>query len=285
MHKASRMREIILVTVLGSLLIIEAIYSLTRKDGNVDLRETVAHVVIFAVYWLIVTGLVQLALAPAYTSLHRYAPLRLPASSWWSLAPAILSADFVAYWAHRVAHVNPLLWAMHSSHHSSPRINLSTSLRLSWAHGVVNVSYALPFALLGVPFDTATAAVGVISAYSFFVHTAYVPRLPHVLELVLLTPSAHRVHHASNAVYLDKNFGALLAIWDRLFGTYVAESKSEPLIYGTVEPRTPSNNPCKIELENLVAYFHPRRGQAEMSDTVGQRDELSSRARRDLTDR
>ncbi len=144
-------------------------------------------------------------------------------------AVAMLAWDFAYYWVHRVEHERRLFWAAHVNHHSSERYNLSTALRQPWTP-VLNLVMIPPIALLGVRPGLIIAAGGLNLVYQFWVHTEAVQRTPPWFERVFNTPSHHRVHHGSNDGYLDCNYGGILIVWDRLFGTFVPER--EPVVYG-----------------------------------------------------
>jgi sterol desaturase/sphingolipid hydroxylase (fatty acid hydroxylase superfamily) len=153
----------------------------------------------------------------------------------WTWIAAFLAMDLAYYVGHRAEHRIRALWAHHSVHHSSEDFDLSTSGRIAWHDGLVTWAYAAPVVLLGFhPVQVLLVYQGLL-LYQVWVHTRWIGRVP-LLEGILNTPSAHRVHHASNAAYLDKNYGAVLMIWDRLFGTYAEEQASEPVRYGLTRP-------------------------------------------------
>lgn len=156
--------------------------------------------------------------------------------AWWTWPLALLVVDLCYYLGHRLEHRVRVLWAHHSVHHSSERFDLSTSARIAWQDPFLTWSYVLPAVVLGFHPGQVLVAYEFILLYQVWVHTTRVGRLPEPLEALFNTPSAHRVHHASNPAYLDKNFGGLLMIWDRAFGTYAAEDPAEPVRYGLTKP-------------------------------------------------
>ncbi|GGK94121.1 sterol desaturase family protein [Deinococcus radiotolerans] len=164
-----------------------------------------------------------------YAALYRLTPLRLPQDAWWVWALLFFADDYAYYWYHRVSHKVRLFWASHIVHHSSQHYNLSTALRQTWVPMT-----ALPFWLILPLLGFAPWMVLLAQAwnllYQFFVHTERVGRLPAPIEYVLNTPSHHRAHHGSNRIYLDRNYGGILILWDRLHGTFRAET--EPVRYG-----------------------------------------------------
>lgn len=163
-------------------------------------------------------------------------------------------ADFVYYWFHRASHVWKPLWAFHIVHHSSLWMNLTTSYRLNWFSAIVTVFFYVPMALLGFPPLMIAVSVGLNLLYQFFMHTEAVGKLGP-LEGILDTPSAHRVHHGSNELYIDKNFGGVLMVWDRLFGTYQPET--EKVRYG-ITTGFVSHNPFVLVFHGFVDLFRGR---------------------------
>jgi sterol desaturase/sphingolipid hydroxylase (fatty acid hydroxylase superfamily) len=152
----------------------------------------------------------------------------------WTAALAVLAVDFVYYWDHRCSHRVRLLWAVaHSVHHSSPQYDQTVGLRITFLDGYLTLWLYAPLVLLGFEPLLIVAAFGVILGYQQWIHTETIGRL-RWLDGWLNTPSNHRVHHGAQPQYLDKNFGAILMIWDRLFGTYQREG--EPVRYGLTHP-------------------------------------------------
>jgi alkylglycerol monooxygenase len=151
-----------------------------------------------------------------------------PASA-WTWAWSFVAFDFVYYWAHRWSHEINFLWAVHSPHHKSEEFNLTTALRQGAFQDLFHAPLFMALALLGCPPGVFIIQLTLSKFYQFWIHTRLVGRVP-LLEGILNTPSAHRVHHAVNDVYLDRNYAATLMIWDRLFGTYIEEG--EACVYG-----------------------------------------------------
>jgi sterol desaturase/sphingolipid hydroxylase (fatty acid hydroxylase superfamily) len=154
---------------------------------------------------------------------------------WEGLAVAVLLYDFCDYWLHRVSHESAIFWAAHAVHHQSRRFNLSTALRQESAYLLTGWPFFLPLAVVGVPPAQFALAAVVVLFYQFWIHTEHVGALG-ALDRWLSTPSNHRVHHATNPRYLDRNYGAILVVWDRLFGSFEPEHADEPCTYGTVVP-------------------------------------------------
>ena len=158
-----------------------------------------------------------------------------PADSPWVWLAALLMYDFCYYWLHRAGHRCALFWAAHVVHHQSEDYNLSTALRQTSSGWIAGWLFYLPMALLGVP-PLVFAVVALIDLlYQFWVHTQLVGRLGW-FDRWFCSPSNHRAHHAVNDRYLDRNYGGILIVWDRLFGTFAEEEDAEPCVYGTRSP-------------------------------------------------
>lgn len=157
----------------------------------------------------------------------------LPADSPWVWLLAIVLYDLCYYWHHRLGHESAVFWAAHVAHHQSQQFNLSTALRQSSTGALLGWLFYVPLALVGVPPAVFAGAALVDLLYQYWIHTEHVGRLGWV-DRVLATPSNHRVHHAVNDRYLDRNYGGIFIVWDRLFGTFSEES--ERCVYGTRSP-------------------------------------------------
>lgn len=171
---------------------------------------------------------------------------------WWSLVLVVFAEDLTYYGFHRLSHRCRFWWAAHINHHSSQHYNLSTALRQTWTGPLVEWVLWLPLALVGFPPALIVLEKGVSLVYQFWVHTETIGRLPWPIEAVMNTPSHHRVHHATNPRYLDRNYAGIFIIWDRLFGTFAAEDAGDPCRYGIVK-NIGSFNPLRIALHEWVA--------------------------------
>ena len=160
--------------------------------------------------------------------------------------------DFVYYWYHRCSHRVRFLWAVHMNHHSSEEMNFTVSLRQAWFGSLTKVPFFIFMPLVG--FDPLiTAVAGVASTlWGVVGHTQWINKLGPI-EYIFVTPSSHRVHHGSNKEYLDKNYGNLLIIWDRLFGTY--EEEKNKVIYG-IRNNVKTFNPIKITFFEWASFFN-----------------------------
>jgi len=151
----------------------------------------------------------------------------------WILA--VVLWDFCYYWNHRLGHEISILWAAHAVHHQSEEYNLSTALRQTSSSFLFSWIFYVPLFLIGIPADVLVTVAAANLIYQFWVHTRFVNRLG-VLDRIFVTPSNHRVHHAQNERYVDKNYGGIFILWDRIFGTFTEESDDEPVIFGVRKP-------------------------------------------------
>lgn len=166
---------------------------------------------------------------------------------------AFIVGDFKYYWSHRMAHTVRWLWMAHVVHHSSEHYNLTTALRQPWTNHITGaVLFSAPMVLLGFHPLLVLFAGALNLLYQFWIHTEAIGRMPAWFEAVFNTPSHHRVHHARNPRYLDRNYAGTLIVWDKLFGTYQAERAGEACDYGTVAPLR-SYNPIRIAFAELRA--------------------------------
>lgn len=146
----------------------------------------------------------------------------------------LIAQDFMFYWLHRVDHYCRLFWAVHVTHHSSEEFNLTVGFRSSVFQPLYRFIYFIPLSLIGFKGVDIMFIYAATQIYGILIHTKTVGKLGF-LEWFLSTPSHHRVHHASNVKYLDKNMGMVFIIWDRLFGTFEAEDEKEKVVYGLTE--------------------------------------------------
>ncbi len=193
------------------------------------------------------------------------APWHLPVDAWWTWLIAILGVDFFFYWAHRVAHRVRLVWATHQAHHSSEYFNFATALRQKWNNSAEIVAW-LPLPLLGVPPALVFFGFSVSLVYQFFVHTERVDKLWRPVELVLNTPSHHRVHHGTDAEYLDRNYGGILIVWDRLFGSFQPELHRPT--YG-LTTRVATHHLVRLQTHEYAAIVRDVRRTPRLRDKLG----------------
>lgn len=169
----------------------------------------------------------------------------------WAFVACFLLEDLSYYWFHRISHERRWFWASHVVHHTSRHYNLSTALRQTWTGSIGGTFiFWLPMAFVGFPPPMIAFFSGLSLVYQFWIHTEAIDRMGP-LEWVLNTPSHHRVHHATNPRYLDSNYAGVLIIWDRLFGTFVEETKADKPIYGVVS-NLHTFNPFRIAFHEWV---------------------------------
>jgi sterol desaturase/sphingolipid hydroxylase (fatty acid hydroxylase superfamily) len=186
-----------------------------------------------------------------YMVLYQLTPLRLGSLGAVSWVLQFFLEDLCYYWFHRAHHESRFLWAGHVSHHSSEQYNLSTALRQPWTTPITGWVFWAPLALLGFHPAMIVVAQSISLLYQYWIHTESIGRLG-VLEWVLNTPSHHRVHHASNIQYHDKNYAGVLIIWDRLFGTF--EPEVEKPVYG-ITKNIHTYNPLRICFHEFAAIL------------------------------
>lgn len=169
-------------------------------------------------------------------------PLMDPAH-WFTWVLAMVLYDFCYYWLHRMGHERTILWAAHVAHHQSEDYNLSTALRQTSTGFLLGWIFYIPMFLVGIPAEVVVTAGALNLLYQYWVHTQHIPKLGWY-EWIFVTPSNHRVHHAQNDRYMDRNYGGLFILWDRLFGTFQEELDEEPVVFG-IRGAINSFNPAK----------------------------------------
>jgi sterol desaturase/sphingolipid hydroxylase (fatty acid hydroxylase superfamily) len=200
-------------------------------------------------------GIVTAFIFGLYGLAAKLTPWSIPTTPWTALAALIL-VDFIYYWDHRVAHRMRFYWAVaHSVHHSSSQFDQTTALRVSFVDGFISPWFYLPLVIAGFEPLLVVGSLGVMLAYQQWIHTESIGRLGW-FDRVFNSPSNHRVHHGSQPQYLDRNYGGIFIIWDRMFGTYAAET--EPVIYGLTEPLGTSN-PVTVHIAEAVKLLRDLR--------------------------
>jgi len=168
--------------------------------------------------------------------------------SWWAWTICLIGSDFVYYWFHRSGHKVRIMWAGHVTHHSSHQFNFSVAVRIPIFQQFYRFLFYGPIALLGFDAWMIITCDSIVSLYQFWLHTEHIGKLGFI-ENIFVTPSHHRVHHGCNGSYLDRNYGGMLIIWDRLLGTYKEED--EKPVYGITQPLR-TYNPFIISFHELV---------------------------------
>jgi sterol desaturase/sphingolipid hydroxylase (fatty acid hydroxylase superfamily) len=256
-----------------SLVLLEVLWARWFLPRAYDLRDTACNLAIMVVGTL----LKPVTLIFQYALLEVVAPFRLLELPTTTLVFAVtfIVTDFAYYWYHRWSHEVPPLWALHHVHHSSPWLNLTTAVRLSWVARFVAPFYFVCLGLLGLPPEFVTVSLGIGLLYQFPLHTQAVGRLGWFEGRLLNTPSAHRVHHGSNSRYVDRNYAGVLIVWDVLFGTY--EPEASPVRYG-VRTGFVGHNPVTVQFQPLARLLQGRWQREQAVDAGPERVErLSSR--------
>jgi sterol desaturase/sphingolipid hydroxylase (fatty acid hydroxylase superfamily) len=191
----------------------------------------------------------KLVVVAVYAALYELTPLRLDPHNPLIWIALFFADDLAYYWFHRVSHESRVFWASHVVHHSSQHYNLSTALRQTWVP-MTYFPFWLALPLLGFPVWMVLLAQSWSLIYQFWIHTERIKRLPRWVERVFNTPSHHRVHHGSNHQYLDKNYGGILIIWDRIFGTW--EPEEERVRYGLTK-QLETFHPVRVAFHEYIA--------------------------------
>ncbi|MGW6378187.1 sterol desaturase family protein [Rhodococcus sp. NPDC055112] len=207
----------------------------------------------------------KLVVVAAYTAVYLASPWHLDATNPWMWVLLFFADDFVYYWYHRLHHQVRILWASHVVHHSSQFYNLTTALRQPWTP-MSSLPFWLPLALIGFPPWMILLQQSVSLLYQFFLHTERVDRLPRPVEWVMNTPSHHRVHHGSNDQYLDRNYGGILIVWDRLFRTF--EPEGDRVVYGLTK-NIDTFNPAHVAFHGFVGIWRDVRAAAAWRSRLG----------------
>jgi sterol desaturase/sphingolipid hydroxylase (fatty acid hydroxylase superfamily) len=199
---------------------------------------------------VIVSGAFKALLVAYVLFFYNLVPWQLP-NNWFTFLLCFFILDLCRYWAHRISHEQRFWWATHVTHHSSEYLNWSTAMRVSWTQQIKLVFFT-PIPLLG--FDPIVFLIchQIAVIFQFWVHTEVIPKLPSPIEFLFVTPSHHRVHHAKNTKYIDKNYGSTFIIWDRLFNTF--QEEEETPIYG-ITKQINSYNPIYLNFHEWVDIY------------------------------
>lgn len=200
--------------------------------------------------------------------LAEISPLRdVVGRQWWAWAALFLLDDFIYYWFHRLNHSVRIFWAGHVSHHSAIKMNYVTALRQGVGERIPKYLFWLPLPLLGFDALMVFSMMSLNLFYQFWTHTELIHRMPKFYEAIFNTASHHRVHHASNIRYLDRNHAGVLILWDRLFGSFAQEQDDEPPVYGLTE-NLERNNPLYVATHEYAAIWRDVRRATRWSDKL-----------------
>ncbi|MBL7744329.1 MAG: sterol desaturase family protein [Chitinophagaceae bacterium] len=199
-----------------------------------------------------------------YTLIYKYRLFDLPATSIWAWVICFFGDDLSWYWFHRLSHKIRFFWASHAVHHSPETFSLSGGMRVPWTSNITGnfLFWAwLPFIGIEPAMIMLMKAISVI--YQFWLHTEVIRKMPGWFEAFFNTPSHHRIHHASNIEYLDKNHGGFLIIWDKLFGTF--QKETDPPVYGLTK-KIGSSNPFAIAFHEWKSMFSDLKKAKKLKD-------------------
>lgn len=237
-------------------------YTISRKRelGLYSKEELYASIKVGAIY-LVFTAVISMGTIWCVWAVYYYlSPPSLQMEvTWWSVILCAVFYDFCRYWAHRIAHEQRFWWASHVTHHSSEHYNFTVSFRLCWIDQI-KLIFFLPVVLLGfnpIMFFI-VHQVGIL--YQFWQHTGLIGKMHPIVEYLFVTPTNHKVHHGKNEAFIDRNYGSMLIIWDRMFGTYI--EPGETPIYGVKQPIN-SQNPAYLVFHEYVdiyrdVFFHAK---------------------------
>lgn len=269
------MREPILFAIPFFLLLLTLEWLAARKLEQVEGREPPAGAhyardsltsISMGVVSVATMGAWKALALVAYTAVYAYvAPWQLAANQWYTWVIALVGVDLLYYTYHRIAHRVRLVWATHQAHHSSEYYNLATALRQKWNNSG-EILLWLPLPLLGVPPWMVFFSFSISLIYQFWIHTERVGKLRAPIEFLFNTPSHHRVHHGVNPEYLDKNYGGILIIWDRLFGTFQQETVRPR--YGLTKP-VDTYNIWRLQTHEYVAIARDVARAGRWRDRLG----------------
>ncbi|MBH48945.1 MAG: sterol desaturase [Halobacteriovorax sp.] len=217
------------------LVLAEFTYCLIKKNGMYTFQDSISSLGT-AILNQCTNVIVATMFFPAYSWLNQNFAFTDPQANWLSFTLLFLGVDFLFYWFHRAGHSINILWAAHMPHHSTEELNYAVALRASFTQRAASFFFYWPLALF-FPAQWVLPMVAFHLILQLIPHTRIVPKLPLWIESWLNTPSHHRVHHACNKQYRNKNFGGFIIIWDKLFGSWV-EEKEEPYFGVTTPPRT-----------------------------------------------
>ena len=248
------------------LIAIEFIYGIKTKNNTYRTHDAITSVSTGVLSQ--VTGAVtKLILVTIYAFIfEHFSFIQLSADDWWVWVYAFIFYDLCYYWFHRVAHEYNVFWAGHVTHHSSEDYNLTTALRQTSTTFWFGWVFYVPMALSGIP-PLVFFVVGALNLlYQYWVHSEHIPKLGWY-ELFFVTPSNHRVHHGQNDAYIDRNYGGVFILWDRMFGSFQEELDDDPVVFGIKKP-IESWNPLWANVHYYVQLYQDAARTEKMWDKI-----------------
>lgn len=260
-----------LSVLLLSCAVAEALFLRWKRPQSVDLLSSGASFFIhFGRIWFVplVLGFFRTYAFGAFVFANLVAvawPYRLatvPMDAWWAWPVLFVAADFLYYWEHRFKHRVRWFWTTHAVHHSIRVMNLTEAYRLGWTGALgTGVAFYAPLVIAGFRPRDVFWMLMIQQVYQLFTHIDWIPKLGFI-EKVLVTPSHHRVHHAMNDIYIDRNFGGVFSFFDRMFGTFVEEREDEQCRYGLITADgspLETRNPFRILFHAWMEMFRGAR--------------------------
>ena len=229
------------------------ILSFSQQRKQFDIRDTFTNILTGSIGIIITGALLKTSVIFVLFYLYKFSLLRLQ-FSYWSFVPCLIFLDFLFYIAHRVSHRINIGWAAHIVHHSSDKFNFSTAITQVWTQHYFAIFY-LPIVIIGFHPNVIISCDIISRAIQFIQHTVLLGKLPYLVEFLFMTPAHHKIHHAQNPEYIDKNYGGVLIIWDRMFGTYVEEIKTVPVTFGVPHFKK-TYNPFAINFRHYITIWN-----------------------------
>lgn len=232
-------------------LVIEIIVDVREKARSYERKDAITSITMGLGNLFI--GFVSKALVfAAFIFVYNHFRLFTIPFAWWAWILILFADDLSYYWFHRISHTNRFFWASHVVHHSSTHYNLSTALRQTWTGSFTSFIFWMWLPLLGFHPVMILAQMSISLIYQYWIHTEKIKKMPVWFEAVFNTPSHHRVHHATNPQYLDRNHAGIFIIWDKIFGTF--EPEAEKPVYGLTK-NIGTFNPLYVAFHEWIGLF------------------------------
>lgn len=258
---------IMILPVFFVAIAIEALYYRMALRRPYGWKVTLSNLAV-AIGRLATDAVTKAIVVAVYVAAYHVRPFDIPMDRWESWVALFFAVELAYYWLHRFSHEIRWMWAQHSVHHSARQITLSVAYRLGWTQFFAGPwLFLVPVCWIGFDPRAVVLMYAANLLYQFWLHTEVVPKLG-LLESILNTPSHHRVHHAIEPEYLDRNYGGVLIIWDRLFGTFAAERDGTPRTYGMVR-QIDTLNPVKIAFAEWMSLYRDLRAARSWREALG----------------
>lgn len=247
------------------LISLEVLIDKLKKTGYYRLNDTVTNLSLGIGSQITSIFLKVLTLGTYHYIYTNYRLIEHIPNTWYLFILLFLGVDFFYYWFHRLTHEIGVLWGAHVVHHQSEEYNFSVALRQSWSQAAFSWLFYLPLAFIGFSTETFIVVAAIQLLYQFWIHTKLINRMPAAFEYIFNTPSHHRVHHGQNPLYIDRNHGGTLIVFDRIFGTF--QEELEEVVYGITKPAN-SWNPLWLNIDYYYDWWHTFRGAKGISNKL-----------------